>query len=81
MAKKYKKGDENKYFPAVIAGLVVVAVALASFVVSLVKNADQNLDEVVIGEEDDQVIVDPGLGPFPTMPPEEAMTQPVNPPL
>lgn len=79
--KKYQKGDENSYFPAVIAGLLVIAVALATFVVNLVRVADRSLDEVIIGEESGEVTVDPGNGPFPETAPEDVMTEPVNPPL
>ena len=81
MAKRYQEGDERSYFPAVIAGLVVVAVALATFVINLVRVADQNLDEVVIGKEDGEVTVDPGNGPFPEGAPEDLMPAPISPPL
>ncbi len=39
---QYKKGDENKFFPTVIAALVVAAVAIASLIYSIVKNSDDS---------------------------------------
>ena len=39
---QYKKGDEKKFFPTVIAALIVAAVAIASFIYSVVKNNDDS---------------------------------------
>lgn len=39
---EYKKGDEKKYFPSIIAALIVAAIAIASFIYSFVKNGDDS---------------------------------------
>lgn len=76
----YNKGDEKKYFPMVIAALIVLAVAIAGFVFSLVSKSPQEIDGVIIEEsEDGTIMVSPGPGlatpegppnlPMPTSPP------------
>ncbi|MCX6734421.1 MAG: hypothetical protein NTZ25_00750 [Candidatus Peregrinibacteria bacterium] len=37
---EYKKGDEKKFFPTAIAALIVAAIAIASFIYSVVKTGD-----------------------------------------
>lgn len=43
---QYSKGDEKKYFPTVIAALIVAAIAIASLIYSSIKNSDDaKIDE------------------------------------
>ena len=37
---QYSNGDEKKYFPTVIAALIVAAIAIASFIYSFIKGGD-----------------------------------------
>lgn len=59
----------KKYFASIIAALIVIAVAVASFVYSLVINSQDN--EAFLIEETDTgiVTVDPGFGVTPAGPP------------
>lgn len=76
----YKDGDEKSYFPALIAGLLVVAVSLATFIFSLIRGSDENVaDELNIREENGVMLVDPSSGPFPDGAPN--LPVPVNPPM
>lgn len=68
---KYKEGDENKYFPSVIAILFVIAVALGTFIVSLISQGDENLDPVTLQIDEQGLIhVNPGPGMIPDSAPE-----------
>jgi|GEM_PF-2486798 len=37
---QYSKGDEKKYFPTVIAALIIAAIAISGFIYSMVKGQD-----------------------------------------
>ena len=76
---KYKAGDENRYFPTMIAALIVIAIALATFVVTFLFGTDKNLDEVLIGNMEGISTADPGEAmTFPTAEPN--LIPPENPP-
>ncbi len=66
----YQNGDENSYFPVVIAALIVIAVAIASFVMSFLFGTDDLLESILIGDSKGVVTVNPGTsGVFPTSEP------------
>lgn len=58
----YEKGDENKYFPTVIAALIVLAVVIGGVVFTLLNGAPENLDQLIITEENGVTMIDPGPG-------------------
>lgn len=73
----YKKGDENTYFPTMIAALVVIALAIAAFIYSFIKTTPVDLmlepSAVSVGGE---MAAPSSVGPsappsipFPTEPP------------
>lgn len=67
----------KKYFISIIAALIVIAVAVATFVYSLVVGSQDN--EVFLIEENENgiVTVDPGSGVAPSGPPNvEPPTEP-----
>lgn len=47
---EYVKGEEKKYFPAVIAALIIGAIAIASLIFSLIKVGDNSDNELGIGD-------------------------------
>lgn len=76
----YRDNEEKKYFPTMIAALAVIAVAIASFVISILFSTDNQLEPILIGGSDGMVTVDPGeAGIFPTS--EPYVIPPENPPL
>lgn len=72
----------DNYFPKMIAALIVIAVALASLVYSLVKSepSDENIEGLIIEKSDDgTILVNPSDDmPVPTSPPN--ITPPTAPP-
>ena len=63
MPKKYQKGDENTYFPKVLAALIVFALAIATFIFSFVSKGPEDLEDYIIDEDKNGVInVSPGAG-------------------
>ena len=74
---KYKNGDEKKYFPGIVAALIVIALAVASFVYSLITAGEkERLEEEYI--EADGGIDPSGNMTFPTKEPN--LVQPIMPP-
>lgn len=76
---KYVKGEENKYFPGIVAALVILASAIGFFIYSLVTGpADKNLEKVLV-EDEGVVKLNPGSGlAVPTSEPN--IEQPTTPP-
>ncbi len=76
---QYKKGDEKKFFPTVIAALIVAAVAIASFIYSVVKNGDDSKIGQPLDNDSSIIKLNPGSDlqtpttapsvPTPTTPP------------
>ncbi len=64
---KYSEGDEKSYLPTVIAILIVIAVAISTFVISILPATERNLDSD-LGIES----VSPTNESFPSGPPEIA---------
>lgn len=71
----YNEGDEKNYFPMMLAALVVVALAIATFIFNLVSPGPGDLDDDIIIEENGGFTkVSPGAGlAQPTSPPEDIM--------
>ena len=59
---QYSKGDENKYFPAVIASLVVVGFGLSSIIYAFLKTTPAEI-------EDDIILNPSSFSTFPTSAP------------
>lgn len=76
---KYVKGEEKKYFPGIVAALVILASAIGFFIYSIVTGpVDKNLEKALI-EEDEVVKLNPGAGlAVPTSEPN--IDQPTTPP-
>ncbi len=75
----YQESSEKKYFPAIVAALIVLSAAIGYFVYSLVTGFDTSITpEVVIEETDGIVRVNPGDSNIPTSPPY--VTPPVTSP-
>ncbi len=74
---EYVKGEERKYFPAVIAALIVGAIAVASLIFSFIKAGDNSVADLGIG--DGAIKLSPGDGlPTPNSAPN--ITAPTAPP-
>jgi hypothetical protein len=73
----YKKGDENTFFPTMIAALIVIAIAIAAFIYSFVRTTpdDLMLEPVAVSVSSDSAAPSsvgpsaPPSIPFPTEPP------------
>lgn len=74
----YSSGDEKKYFPAVIAALIAVAVIVGFFVYNSLKTGPEDLGYIIVEDLDGTVMLDPvGVEgpsgppsvPFPSYPP------------
>ena len=74
---KYQKGDEKSAIPMFLAALIVIAVAIGSFVFKSTDTEDPL--GFVVTEENGVVMVNPGEGLLPFGPPNVAV--PDNPPL
>ncbi|MEK7672259.1 MAG: hypothetical protein AAB373_00085 [Patescibacteria group bacterium] len=74
---KYQTGDEKKYFSGIVAALIVISIAVASFIYSLIAGGEKNrLEEEYIETEGG---IDPsGNMGFPTQAPN--IVQPTMPP-
>lgn len=59
---KYKKGDENKYFTTVIAALIIIAVAIATFVYSLLKSGPEDVGGILLENVDGVTTANPSGG-------------------
>ena len=76
---QYQEGDEKKHFATIIAALVIVAIAVATFIFSLVKSDKDDFLEFLIEDINGVPHVSPGPGmltpegppnvPPPTSPP------------
>lgn len=71
---KYKNDDENKYFPAMITILIVIAVAISTFVISILPDSKEEVGEDIGIEK-----VDPVDAVFPTS--EPSVAPPTAPPV
>jgi len=71
---KYREGEENTYFPTIIAILIVIAVAVSTFVISILPDSKEEVSED-IGIE----TVNPPADSFPTE--EPALIAPIAPPV
>lgn len=74
----YQENSERKYFPAVIGGLIVIAIAIASFIISILKQNDANIAPFVFDQVDGTMYVNPGGGFVPNGEPH--VDDPANPP-
>lgn len=78
---KYIKGEEKKYFPTVIAILIILATAIGFFIYSIVTGPiDKSLKEVLV---DDDGIINIQLNPGPDLAQpkiEPNIEQPTTPP-
>lgn len=59
----------KKYFTSVLAMLIVIAIAVGSFIYSLVIGADKNVSVVIETNESGVTVVNPGEGFGPSGPP------------
>lgn len=75
---EYVKGEEKKYFPAVIAALIIGAIAIASLIFSLIKAGDNSEKDLGIGDGVVKLNPDANLA-TPNSAPNVA--PPTNPPL
>ena len=73
----YKKGDENKYFPAIVAALLVIAIGLGTFIYNALMVPESDYEEILIEETASGISVSPGNAQ-PTAPP--SYEQPTFPP-
>lgn len=48
---EYVKGEERRYFPAVIAALIIGAIAIASLIFSLINAGDNSEQDLGIGDD------------------------------
>lgn len=68
MTKKvYQPSDENKFFPLLIAALIIIALAVGSLVFSLVKVDDPQ--ELIVNPDSTAVPSGPPGVPVPSGPP------------
>ncbi|MBD3331124.1 hypothetical protein GF354_06420 [Candidatus Peregrinibacteria bacterium] len=78
----YNEGDENKYFPMMLASLIAIAIAVSAFIYSVVRTEPgdvpyDDIEGVSVEMEDGNAYVNPTeIGPsgppsvpFPTAPP------------
>ena len=76
---QYQKGDEKKYFPTVIAAVIVAAIAIAAFIFSLVKTSDTAQLNQPAGSASNVVKLNPGAD-LQTPKSAPAVTAPTTPP-
>jgi hypothetical protein len=77
---QYQDGDEKKYFATVIAALVIIAIAVATFIFSLVRSDKDDFLEFLVEDVNGVPHVSPGPGmPVPDGPPN--IPPPTSPPL
>ncbi len=69
---KYKKGDEKEYFPKLIAILIVIAIAIGTFIVSLITGGEKQVLEDAFIEKSDEGVNPTAAGPFPKSQPNVA---------
>lgn len=76
----YIKGEEKKHFSTIIAALIIIAVAIGSFIYALVTNDEEdNLEEILIENDGGTVKLSPGPG-LATPTSEPNIPQPTSPP-
>lgn len=69
---KYKPGEEKTYIPTVIAILVVITIAIASFIYSIITRTEKPILEDAFIEETGDGVNPTSNGPFPTSEPNVA---------
>ncbi len=77
----YVKGEEKKYFSILIAALIIIALAIGSFIYALVTNNEkENLEEILIENDNGTIKLSPGPG-LATPTSEPNIPQPTAPPV
>lgn len=69
---KYKTGDEKSYIPTVIAVLVVISLAIATFIYSLITGTEKPILEDAFIEETGNGVNPGSNSPFPSAAPDVA---------
>lgn len=76
---QYKRGDEKKFFPTIIAALIVAAVAISGFIYSFIKNGDDSKIGQPLEKNSPVIELNPGAG-VQTPKSAPSVTSPTTPP-